>query len=110
MQKNGFTIPELLIVIFVVGVFSLIAIHKVSYAFMEESTVVEDTEELILKKTSIAYANTILDSVKENDVYITGQDLIEAGFLVDENHTMASQKVKISYNTTADSIEAQVLK
>ena len=35
MKKNGYTIPELLVVIIAVGIIALVSITKVSYAFSE---------------------------------------------------------------------------
>ena len=110
MQNKGYTIPELIIVIVVVGIFSLVAINKVSYAFVDNDSLTEETENLILIKTSTEYANSILDTLKVEDVYITGKDLVEANYLVDDNNIYTNVKLKLSYNETTASANVEVLK
>lgn len=110
MQNKGYTIPELIVVIVVVGIFSLVAINKVSYAFVDNDSLTEETEKLILIKTSTDYANSILDTLKENDVYITGKDLVEANYLVDDDNIYTNVKLKLSYNETTASANVEVLK
>ena len=110
MQNKGYTIPELIVVIVVVGIFSLVAINKASYAFVEDNSIAEETENMILVKTSTDYANSILDTLKENDVYITGKDLVEANYLVDDDNIYTNVKLKLSYNETTASANVEVLK
>ncbi len=110
MQNKGYTIPELIVVIVVVGIFSLIAINKASYAFVDDEVLTEETEEMILIKTSTAYANSILENLKVEDVYVTGKDIEDAGFLVDEEHTLSNVKIKLSYNADTDSVKVEILK
>lgn len=110
VQKEGYTIPELIVVIVIVGIFSLVAINKASYAFVDSDAVSEETEEMILIKTTTAYANSIIDTLKTNDIYITGQDVVEAGFLVDNENTFKSVKLKLSFNTETNSPKVEILK
>ncbi len=110
MQNKGYTIPELVIVIIVVGIFSLIAINKASYAFVDNDVVSEETEEMILIKTATSYATSILDTLKQDDIYITGKDLVEAGYLVDDDNTLSNIKLKLSYNADVDSAKVEILK
>ena len=95
MQNKGYTIPELVIVIIVVGIFSLIAINKASYAFVDNDVVSEETEEMILVKTATSYASSIIETLKNDDIYVTGKDLVEAGYLVDDENTLANVKLKL---------------
>ena len=110
MQNKGYTIPELIIVIVVVGIFSLVAINKASYAFVDNDSITEETEEMILIKTSTNYANSILDTLKESDVYITGKDLVEANYLVDDDNIYTNVKLKLSYNENTSSANVEILK
>ena len=110
MQNKGYTIPELIVVIVVVGIFSLVAINKASYAFVDNDSLTKETEEMILIKTSTDYANSILDTLKESDVYITGKDLVEANYLVDDDNIYTNVKLKLSYNETTASANVEVLK
>lgn len=110
MQNRGYTIPELVIVILVVGVFSIISINKASYAFVDTDVINEETKEMILIKTSTAYANSILETLKTDDIYITGKDLVEAKYLVDDEHIFMNVKLKLSYNETTNSPKVEILK
>lgn len=110
MQNKGYTIPELVIVIIVVGIFSLIAINKASYAFVDNDAVSEETEEMILVKTATSYASSILETLKNDDIYVTGKDLVEAGYLVDDENTLANVKLKLSYNAETGSVKVEILK
>lgn len=110
MQNKGYTIPELIIVIVVVGIFSLIAINKASYAFVDNDAINEETEEMILIKTSTAYANSILETLKTDDIYVTGQDIVDAGYLVDDDHKLSNIKLKLSYNAEANQVKVEILK
>lgn len=110
MQNKGYTIPELVIVIIVVGIFSLIAINKASYAFVDNDVVSEETEEMILVKTATSYASSILETLKNDDIYVTGKDLVEAGYLVDDENTLANVKLKLSYNAETGSVKVEILK
>lgn len=110
MQSKGYTIPELIVVIVVVGIFSLVAINKASYAFVDNDSITEETEEMILIKTSTAYANNIIETLKTDDIYITGKDLIDAEYLVDDEHIFTNVKLKLSYNKETDSPKVEILK
>lgn len=111
MQDKGYTIPELIIVIIVVGIFSIVAINKASYAFVDTDTIGEQTEHLILIKSASTYANNIKEELKaEKERYILGSDLVEAGYLVDDEHIYSTIKVKISYKEETDQISVEILK
>lgn len=110
MQKSGYTIPELLVVVVVVGIFSMVAINKASYAFEDTNEVTAQTEEMILIKSATAYANSILDSLKEEDVYLTGKDLVEKEYLVDDSNTYGNTKIKLSYKEETNSVSVEILK
>lgn len=110
MQNKGYTIPELIIVVVVVGIFSLVAISKASYAFQNDDDITEETKEMILIKTSKAYGASILETLKNDDIYINGKDLVEAGFLVDDDNTYGNVKLKLSYNAATNSANVEILK
>lgn len=110
MQNRGYAIYELIMVIIVVGIFSIIAINKASYAFVDNDRITEETKEMILIKTSTAYASSIIDTLKSDDIYITGKDLVEAEYLVDDEHIFSNVKLKLSYNAETDSPKVEILK
>ena len=110
MNHKGYTIPELLIVIVVVGVFSIVAINKASYAFVDTDTIGEQTEKMILVKSATAYANSIKNELKSDvDRYIVGKDLVDIGYLVDDEHIYTNVKVKLSYHAETDTVSADIL-
>lgn len=110
MQNKGYTIPELIVVIVIVGIFSIVAINKASYAFVDSDAINEETEEMILIKTSTAYANSIIETLKTDDIYITGKDLVEAEYLIDDDHIFTNVKLKLSYNKETNSPQVEILK
>ncbi len=110
MNSKGYTIPELIIIIVVMGIISLFAINKVSYALEDTEVNMEQTREMILIKSATVYANSIIDSLKEKEAYITGKDLTEAEYLVDDDRIYANEKIKLSYNAETDSVSVEILK
>lgn len=110
MKNKGYTIPELLVVIVVVGIFAIVAINKASYAFVDDESISKETEEMILIKTSTAYANSIIETLKTDAIYVTGKDIVEAGFLVDDDNTYTNVKLKLSYNAETNSPVVEILK
>lgn len=110
MQNNkGYTIIELVVLIVVIGVFSLFTINKVSYAFEDNNKVSEESEKLILLKAANSYAENIKDTLEENDVYITGKDLVDEEYLIDDEHKLVNIKLKLSYNKDTEKTFVEVL-
>lgn len=110
VQNKGYTIPELIVVIVIVGIFSILAINKVSYAFVDNNVINEETEDMILTKISMAYANNIIETLKVEDQYITGKELLEMTGLSDDGSTYANAKIKLSYNKETNSASVEILK
>lgn len=109
-NNDGYTILELVIVIVVIGIFSFIAINKVSYAFEDTNITSIETEELIIKKAATRYALSIIDTIKDNDVYITGKDLVDDEYLVDDEHQLYNIKLKLSYDSDKSSPLVEILR
>lgn len=110
MKNKGYTIPELIVVLVVVGVFSIIAINKASYAFVDTNEVSEQTEEKILVKSSISYGNSIKDTLKvEREKFISASDLVDAGYLMDDDH-YKTFKIKLIYQEETDTVSVEVIK
>ena len=65
---------------------------------------------MILVKTATSYASSILETLKNDDIYVTGKDLVEAGYLVDDENTLANVKLKLSYNAETGSVKVEILK
>ncbi len=109
MQKKGYTIPELIAIIVIVGIFSILAINKASYAFVDNNNISKETQEMILIKTAKSYASSILETLKNDDIYITGNDLKEANYLVDDDHIFSNVKIKLSYNKNTNTPNVEIL-
>lgn len=111
MKKNGYTLPELLIVLAIVSIIAIISIVKVSFAFSDinnEEQIAKEEENLI-KRASLSYSNKIIEQIKtEKEVFVSGTELVEAGFLMDSEE-YKSLKVKLSYNEEKDTVDYEVV-
>lgn len=111
MKKNGYTLPELLVLLGVVSLIAIISIVKISFAYSDINNAdeIKKQEQTLIKKASLSYSNTILDRIKdEKVVYVTGKELIESGFLTDDE-SYNSLKIKLSYNEKNDKVKYEVV-
>lgn len=109
-MKSGYTVPELLILIIVIGFFAVLAINKASYAFVDENRIGKETTNLILVKTASLYGESIKETVKEKkSIFISSNDVIEAGFLVDNDNIYKNYTIKLTYDAESDKINAEVV-
>lgn len=110
-KKNGYTLPELLIVIGVVGIIALVAITKVSFAFETINNPEEQKKETyhLVEQASVSYAKSKKEEfIKEENTFIYAKEVASAGFLF-EREEYNSMKVKISYDKNADTFRAEVV-
>jgi prepilin-type N-terminal cleavage/methylation domain-containing protein len=110
-EKKGYTIPELLIVIGIVGVIALVAITKVSYAFKEINNPEEQKEvtKALVEQASIAYAKSKKDEYKKDEeTYIFAKEVASSGFLF-EKEEYNTMKVKITYQKESNTFQAEVV-
>ncbi len=122
MKKNGYTVPELVIVIIIFGVVYFLVANNISYAFTldVDQELYNLTIESIEKKAQI-YGEANLDLFDEDkDIYLTVNDLIERsiifpdkdGKIVDprnENKELNNLKVKITLEED-NKVSTKVLK
>ncbi len=107
-MKNGYTVPELLVLIIVIGFFAVLAISKGSYAFEDEQAITAENNKLILVKGAILYGESIKESLKkEKTQYISSNDLVEAGYLIQDDDVVYT--IKITYDEENDKIDAEVV-
>lgn len=110
MQNRGYTIPELIVVAVVLGLFSIVTINKVSYAFVDPDEISKSTEEMVLIKSASAYGNSIKNTLKQNKtISISAGDLVNAGYLVDDDE-YKNVKIKIEYEEVTDSVSVNIIK
>ena len=112
LNKKGYTLAELLILLGGVTVVFLVVIIKTSFAFKEidNTKEIEKQEKLLINKASETYINKIKDRVKEEKVvYITGEDIIKSGLLTDDAN-YKTLKVKYTYDDKKEKINFEVEK
>lgn len=110
-EKNGYTIPELVVVIVIVGLIAIFGIMKVSYAFEEINNPEKETLETnhLVKIASEAYARVKKDEFKKAEPsYIFAKEVSEAGFLTSKEN-FNNLKVKITYDSESNSFTAEVI-
>lgn len=118
MKNKGYTIPELLVVIALLGIVSMIAIIKTSYAFSDNSEKsLQENNYFLIEKQAEVYGEINKDKFKEkNEIYIIAQDLVDAKLLpVDANNKILSSekdlsKTKIKLSLKEDKISAEIIK
>ena len=111
LNKKGYTMPELLILLGVVSIVAFIAIAKISFAFKEidNSDSIEKQDKKIVNKSAELYSRKIADRIKEEKVvYLTADDLIKDGFLYNDD-SYKTIKFKFSYDEEKDKIDYEVI-
>ena len=112
LNKKGYTMSELLILLGVVSLVSLVAIIKTSYAFKEidNTKYIEKQDKKVVNKAAELYSKHIADRIKEEKVvYLTAEDLIKDHFLCDADE-YKTLKFKFTYNEEKDKIDYEVLR
>ena len=111
LNKKGYTIPELLILLGVVSIVSLVVIVKTSYAFKEidNTKAIEKQDKKYVDKCAELYSKKIADRIKqEKVVYLTADDLIKDNFLFNDD-SYKTIKFKFSYDEEKDKISHEVI-
>ena len=112
MNKKGYTLVELLVLLGAVSLIFLVVIIKTSFAFKEidNSEEIAKTEKSIINKASEAYIKKIEDRIKdEKVVYVSGEEIIKSGLLTDDANNKAL-KVKYTYDEKTKKIGFEVEK
>lgn len=110
-KKYGYTIPELLIVVGILGLIALVSITKISYAFDTISNEEEKKEEIknMVELASISYAKTKSEDFKsEKEVYIYAKEVAQAGYLFEKDE-YNSMKIKITFDESKNAFQAEVV-
>lgn len=109
MNSSGYTIKQLLIVIIVLGVFTLGLFGATSNAYKDSSEDYYKEKVNIIEKQAVLYAKTIEELPEEGNKVITLDEMVEAGYYVADNEdgdvfdprnskaTLNNLKIKISY-------------
>ena len=110
MKKNGYAVKELIILSAILAVVFGVAITRVSFAYEEimdeENVEIERNHYLTVAAEYYAKANE--EEMKEEETFIFGSDLIEAGYLCDTGDK-ASENAKIKITKENGSFHAEVV-
>ena len=108
-MKNGYTFKEMLVIIIVLGVFTLGIISFTSYAYKDRTPDYYKEKIHLIEKRAVEYGATLESLPTEGNMIITVKDLVEKGYFVaDDNEgnvsdprnskaTLNGVKVKLSY-------------
>lgn len=106
-NRNGYTILEMVVLSLVIGVFAIVSINKVSYAFDNGETIsVEENAFMIIEKQAKLYGENNLKLFEEKqEYYMDVNDLVEEKYLLAEEDNkvlgcedLLERKIKISYD------------
>lgn len=106
-NRNGYTILEMVVLSFVIGVFAIVSINKASYAFSSNNEItVEENAFKIIEKQAKLYGENNLELFKEKkEYYMDVNDLIKVQYLLAEEDNkvlgcedLLERKIKLSYD------------
>lgn len=123
MKRNGYTALEMLVVIIVLGVFTIGILSTTSYAFKDKTESYYNEIVHLIERQAAIYGKTLNNLEEEGNLIITLNDLIEKGYYVaddsegnvidprNSNATLNGLKIKMAYlengNVTAEVIEEE---
>ena len=119
MEKNGYTTKELLVVIIVLGIFTIGILGSTSYAYKDHSNEYYDQIVNLVEKQAQLYGKTLTNLKTEENLVITLSDMVDAGYYVADDtdgnvkdprnskDTLNGLKIKLTYNDGY--IEAKVI-
>ena len=82
MEKNGYTTKELLVVIIVLGLFTIGILSSTSYAYKDRSEDYYKETVNLIEKQAVLYGKTLTSLKEEGNLVITLNDLVENGYYV----------------------------
>lgn len=120
MNKNGYTTIELLVVIGVLGIFTIVILASTSYAYKDRSVIYYDQIVSMAEKQAVMYGNTLANLKEEGTLVITLGDLVDNGYYVADGEdgkvkdprnskdSLNGMKIKLIYKENG-SIKAEVI-
>ena len=121
MNRKGYTVIELIIVMIIFGVITAVTIGATSYAFKDNSDEFYKVRISNIESNAKRYAMTLEEVKTEGSKVIIVNDLVEAGYLSADNEkgdiidprnskaTLNNVKVKLTYNEK-NGYKAKVIK
>ena len=110
MNKKGYTVLELLIVIIVFGIITAVTLSATSYAFRDNTDEYYESKVSDIESNARRYGSTLEELKTEGSKVITVKELVDAGYLSSDNKngdiidprnekkTMNNVKIKITYS------------
>lgn len=120
MNKNGYTTIELLVVIGVLGIFTIVILASTSYAYKDRSVIYYDQIVSMAEKQAVMYGNTLANLKEEGTLVITLGDLVDNGYYVADGEdgkvkdprnskdSLNGMKIKLIYKENGN-IKAEVI-
>lgn len=116
-NKKGYTMPELLVLMTVIGIIALALILKTSYAFENNDSEILENYYSTIERQAIKYGEEHKDKFNENgEIIIDGKTLAEEKYLpVSEDGTILSDiadfsNVKIVIKIKDDKVISKIQK
>ena len=118
MERNGFT-KEFLVIILVLGVFTIVMLSTTSYAYKDNSDDYYLQVINVIEKQAVLYGDTLETLKSEGNFVITLEDLITNGYYVADDadgsvldprnskKTLNGLKIKLTYEN--NQIDAKVI-
>ena len=119
-NKKGYSIPEMLVVIGILGVVTFIVLLSTANAFKDNDQELYNEKEKLIVHQSELYAKTLSNLEQEGYMIVTLSDVIKAGYFVaddddgnviDPRNSKANlngMKIKLLYND--GNIKASIIK
>ncbi len=119
-NKKGYSIPEMLVVIGILGVVTFIVLLSTANAFKDNDQELYNEKEKLIVHQSELYAKTLSNLEQEGYMIVTLSDVIKAGYFVaddDEGNVidprnskanLNGMKIKLLYND--GNIKASIIK
>ncbi len=119
-DRNGYTTLQMLVVIGILGIFTLVIMGTTSYAFKDQSVEYYNEKEHLIIKQAKLYGEKLESLKNEGSLIITVNDLINDGYyipdddsgnVVDPRNSKANLnglKIKLTYESDGN-IKAEVL-
>lgn len=110
MNNKGYTLTEILVVIIVLGVFTIALMSATSNAFKNRAPEYYEEKVALIEKEAKLYAESLPNLKQEGNLVITVKDLVDKGYYVaDQNGdvldprnskaTLNGLKIKLTYNS-----------
>ena len=118
MEHNRFT-KELLIVVIVMGLFTITMLSTTSYAYKDNSDDYYEQVVNVIEKQAVLYGDTLESLKSEGNYVITVEDLVSNGYYVADDsegnvvdprnskHNLNGLKIKLTYEN--GNVKAKVI-